>query len=116
MRKAFKKQLSSINSCEIQSHILQHIYRQVTSDVSPDISSTKIDHHVKLAIETDDPDLIIDLRHLNTGRPGNTFNVFVRELELLVEEIMAADDRHHVVSKFLTNTSRIDCDSCLRSP
>ena len=105
MRKAFKKQLPSINSCEIQSHILRHICRQLTGDASAEISSAEIDHPVKLAIETDDPDLIIDLRHLNTGRPGNTFDVFFRELEFIVEEITVADDRRHRVahmSEFLS--------------
>ena len=53
----------------------------------------------------DDPDLIIDLRHLNQGRPGDTFNVFFRELELVVDEMTAADDRRHGVahmSEFLS--------------
>ena len=87
MRKAFKKHLSS------------------SGDASAEISSAEIDHRVKLAIETDDPDLIIDLRHLNTGRPGDTFDVFFREFELIVEEITAADDRRHGVahmSEFLS--------------
>ena len=58
-----------------------------------------------MTIETDDPDLTIDLRHLNEGRPGDTFAVFFRELELVVEEVTAADDRRHGIahmSEFLS--------------
>ena len=105
MRKVFSKQLQSIHSCSIQPHILRHIYRELTGDASREISRAEIDQRVQLAIETDDPDLIIDLRHLNEGRPGNTFAVFFRELELVVEEVTAADDRRHGIahmSEFLS--------------
>ena len=93
MRKVISKELQSIHSCSIQLHILRHIYRESTADASREISRAEIDQRVQLAIETDDPDLIIDLRHLNEGRPGDTFAVFFRELELVVEEVTAADDK-----------------------
>ena len=105
MRKVFSKQLQSIHSCSIRPHILRHIYRELTGDASREISRAEIDQRVQLAIETDDPDLIIDLRHLNEGRPGDTFAVFFRELELVVEEVTAADDRRHGIahmSEFLS--------------
>ena len=98
MRKIFNKNLESINSCNIQPHIRRHIYRELTGDASREISSAEIDHRLQLAIETNDPDLIIDLRHLNEGRPGNTFDVFFLELERVVEEITAADERRHGIS------------------
>ena len=37
----------------------------------------EIDSRVKLATETNDPDLVVDLRHLNKGRPGNMFDLFL---------------------------------------
>ena len=110
MRKVFSKQLQSIHSCSIQPHILRHIYRELTGDASREISRAEIDQRVQLAIETDDPDLIIDLRHLNGGRHGDTFAVFFRELELVVEEVTAADDRRHGIahmSEFLSITDLI---------
>ena len=56
------------------------------------------DARVKVAIETKDPDLVLDLRHLNKGRPGDTFKSFFKELEKLVEEETAADKRRHGIS------------------
>ena len=37
----------------------------------------------------------MDLRHVNKGHPGDTFNSFFEELEKLVEEETAADERRH---------------------
>ena len=58
----------------------------------------EIDERVKLAVETGDEDLVLDLRHLNKGRPGDTFQVFFTELEKIIEEKTAADDRRHGVA------------------
>ena len=105
MRKLFNKHLNAINSCTIQPHIRRHVYRELTSDASREISRAEIDQRVQLAIETNDPELIVDLRHLNEGRPGDTFDAFFRELELVVDEITAADDRRHGIchmSEFLS--------------
>ena len=51
-----------------------------------------------LAIDREDPDLVIDLRELNHGRPGDTFDVFFRELERQIEQFVAADERRHGVA------------------
>ena len=59
---------------------------------------TEIDARVKVAIETEDLDLVLELRHLNKGRPGDTFNNFFEELEKLVEEETAGDERRHGIS------------------
>ena len=36
----------------------------------------EIDKRVQLALETEDPDLVTDMRHLNKDQPGDTFDVF----------------------------------------
>lgn len=34
-----------------------------------------IEYRIQETISSEDPDLVIDLCHLNTGRPGDTFQV-----------------------------------------
>jgi hypothetical protein len=34
-----------------------------------------------------EPSIMVDLRHLNTGRPGHTFDTFWDNLALLVNEV-----------------------------
>ena len=46
----------------------------------------------------EDPKLVVDLRHLNKGRPGDTFKVFFDTMETKVDEISAADERRHGVA------------------
>ena len=51
------------------------------------------------------------MRHLNSGRPGDTFQVFFDELAKYVEEITAADERRHGVahmSEFLSLRDMIE--------
>ena len=98
MRKNLSKEVGSLNSTDLKPHVIRHIYRKLTEDSSKEIDNSKIDNRVKLAIETDDPDLIIDLRHLNKGRPGDTFELFFQELTLIVEQLTAADDRRHGIA------------------
>ena len=71
---------------------------QYLGDCSPETICTEIDARVKVAIETEDLDLVLDLRHLNKGRPGDTFKSFFEELEKLVEEETAGDKRRHGIS------------------
>ena len=45
------------------------------------------------------------MQHLNKGRPGDTFDVFSKGLEAIVEDLTAADERRHRVahmSRFLS--------------
>ncbi|XP_066934138.1 uncharacterized protein [Clytia hemisphaerica] len=104
MRRKFQQEVKLLSS-PTPPHVLRHIYKSLTGDTSAELTCQEIDERVQLAIETEDPDLIIDMRHLNKGRPGNTFEVFFTELEAIVEELTAADDRRHGVahmSQFLS--------------
>ena len=49
-------------------------------DCSSESCSAESDDRIKLAVETEDPDLVIDLRYLNKGHPGDTFKLFFEEL------------------------------------
>lgn len=95
MRKLFDSQVKQINTVNIPPHVIRKIYQNLTGDISAELQSAEIDKRVNLAIECNDPDLICDLRHLNKGRPSDTFDIFFRELEIIVEQMTAADERRH---------------------
>ena len=53
---------------------------------------------MRQAIIGEDPDLVVDLRHLNKSRPGDTFKVFFDTMETKIDEMSAADERRHGVA------------------
>ena len=97
MRRQFKKTID-ILSAEIKPHQIRYIYRSLTGDSSSENIAHKIDERVMLAIDTEDPDLVIDLHELNHRRPGDTFDVFFRKLERQIEQFVAADEHKHGVA------------------
>ena len=43
--------------------------------------------------------LVVDLQHLNPGKPGNKYNVFFTHMDALIEEsLVTTDDRRHGAS------------------
>ena len=110
MRRAFMDQVNLLTTGNVPPHVSKNLYQSLTGDSSAEITS-EIAERVQLAIDTNDPDLIMDLRHLNSGRPGDTFKVFFDELIKYVDEITAADERRHGVahmSEFLSLRDMID--------
>ena len=108
MRRQFQKQVKL--SSPTPPHVVRHIYKSLTGDTCSELLCQEIDKHVQLAVETEDPDLVIDMRHLNKGRLGDTFDVFFKELEAIVEDLTAADERRHGVahmSQFLSISNLI---------
>ena len=71
---------------DIPKHIFQSIYAELTLDASAD-QNPSMDDGVRQALFGNDPDMITDLRHLNKGRPNDTFNVFYEQLEKQVDEM-----------------------------
>ena len=53
---------------------------------------------MRQAIIGDDPNLVVDLRHLSKGRLGDTFKVFLDAMEIKMYEISTADERRHGVA------------------
>ena len=98
MRAAFYRQTAALTELQAKSHHIRAIYRGLTSDASTEITSSEIEARVQYAMEMEDPDNICDLRHLNKGRPGDTFKLFFEKLENLVSSITAADDRRHGIA------------------
>ena len=98
MRRLFYKQINSLHCVNIPPHALRNVYHTLTGDSSTAATSSEIDQRIQLAIESEDADLVIDLRHLYKGQPGDTFDVFFEEIANMVDQITAADDRRHGVS------------------
>ena len=46
-------------------HVVRHIYKLLTGETCSELSCQEIDERVQLAVETEDPNLVIDMRHLN---------------------------------------------------
>ena len=84
---------------DIPKHIFQSIYAELTLDASAD-QNPSMDDRVRQALFGNDPDMITDLRHLNKGRPNDTFNVFYEQLEKQVDEMTATDERRHSIAHF----------------
>ena len=53
---------------------------------------------MRQAITGEDPNLVVDLRHLNKGRPGDTFKVFFDTMETKIDEISVADERRRGIA------------------
>ena len=73
-------------------------------DVSCD-HNPAIDNSLRNAVQGDDPHLVVDLRHINKGRPGDTFDLLFNKLKKCLEEHAAADERMNNVehtSNFLS--------------
>ena len=93
MRRQFMDQVKLLSGSQVPPHVCRNKYRSLTGDNSAEITSSEIDKRIKLALETNDPDLIMNLRYLNSARLGDTFQVFIDEFIKYVDEITAADER-----------------------
>ena len=69
MRRAFYTDINKLIVGPIPAHVLRHLYRTLTDDSSSEIDGKEIDARVRLATEIEESNLILDLRHLNKGRP-----------------------------------------------
>ena len=60
------------------------------------LDSSEIEKRVKLAVDMEDSDVIIDLQHLNSGRKS-IYDIFWLECSKFIQECIgqAVDDRRH---------------------
>ena len=90
-KRDFKKKVTNVAG--IQKSLLDVIYKELSLDASvtshPD-TAARI-HAMFLGEEG----LVADLRSLNPGRPGGTFEVFFQHMEVYLESVTAPDDRRH---------------------
>jgi hypothetical protein len=95
MKRSFVNSYCNLPTGEkISPAVLRVIYADLTLDAS--VSQNKgIEDRIRQAILSEDANLVTDLRHLNIGRPNDTFSVLFDKLSEKIEEITAADDRRH---------------------
>jgi hypothetical protein len=96
MRKLFVSRFCNLQAVKIPPAVLRTIYSELTLDASIE-QNKQVENRIKHAVLAEDPDLVTDLRHLNTGRPNDTFDTFFDKLAEIVGEITAADDRRQNV-------------------
>lgn len=77
-------------------YIFRSIYKSLTGDTSSSDTTDEaaIDQRLKEAIESEDIDLIIDLREANEGRVGK-YNTFWSKCNEYLQECSAVPDRRH---------------------
>ena len=94
--------------------ILREVYRSLTGDASSAATTAQeeVDARVAKLIESEDPDLIWDLRQLNTGRP-ESFTVFLEECQRYLDTAVetAVDDRRHLMFMMVFD-SPSSCNEC----
>ena len=101
MRKDFVDRYSK--SCKIQPSLLRNMYGFLTNfEYTPqDSKEEKIDDHISFLLESQDTDLIFDLRK-NNGRPADPkFDPFWEEMGKYLEEKSAVHERRHTDTQYL---------------
>ncbi|CAG8633361.1 11116_t:CDS:2 [Ambispora leptoticha] len=98
--------INYLRTCELllpkaKPSSLQTIYRMLTGDVSAaeTTDQAKLDERVRIALDLGDPEIAVDLREHNSGRPGK-YDVFwgvaARFLEgKAANAVTAVDERRH---------------------
>ena len=83
---------------KLSSVAFNYMYKELTGDQSAakNIDQAEIERRVKMIVDMEDVDAIIDLRHLNSGRKG-IYDVFWQECSKFLQEGIgqAVDDRRH---------------------
>ena len=79
---------------------LREMYRQLTGDASAASteSEKEVDERVRQALDLEDADLVVDLRHHNNGHPSKYepfWEACERYIESTIELHVAVDDRRH---------------------
>ena len=97
MRKALFEKFGHI-APTIKPAALRYFYRDLTGDhsASSNLTESEIDEQVRSVIKMEDPDVVIDLRQLNSGRKS-VYDVFWSECSAFIQESVgqAVDERRH---------------------
>ena len=97
MRRKFQEEMLLI-STDIRGSTAVAIYQRLTGDCTmmEDKKSKEIQERMRQIIDTQDPDLIADMRQLNEGRPAE-FEEFWKEGQAVINQaqLEAVDDRRH---------------------
>lgn len=96
----------------VQKSLLDVIYKELALDssvVSHSDTAARI-HAMFLGEEG----LVANMRSLNPGRPGGSFEVFCEEMGKVLEKNTAPDDRRHGIAMVITEG--FDTKSCKKVP
>ena len=77
-------------------YVLRSIYHELTKDCSSarTLEEKEVDARVKEVLEAEDPDILVDLRHLNHGAPTK-YEVFWEKCAEYISEYTAVHERRH---------------------
>ena len=96
MRREFVQSFGSV--CNVKSYVLREAYKRLTGDATTPEDSTEkgISKRISEALDMFDPELLVDLRVNNAGRPEQ-YEVFLEECQKYISEEVetAVDDRRH---------------------
>lgn len=96
MRHQFVNRFSMVSTSS--PAVMREMYQWLTGDVAAarDSVSTKVQQRLKLVLDTQDADLVFDLRHLNEGRTPK-YDAFWDAVKRFINEhsLAAVDDRRH---------------------
>lgn len=96
MKRDFVQSFGAVTSCK--PAFLRKAYQMLTGDVSSarTMSEEEIDKRVTEMLELQDPELVVDLRFNNNGRPEQ-YTTFLQECKKYITESVetAVDDRRH---------------------
>lgn len=94
MKDVFKNRFNNI--AKITPSVRRAIYRFLTDDnsSSENTISKAVDARLHIAINSEDPELTVDLRALNKGRPEK-FDAFWNALGAYLDESIATQERRH---------------------
>ncbi|XP_054483050.1 uncharacterized protein LOC129115850 [Anoplopoma fimbria] len=91
MKKDFKRKVANV--ARVIPSIVEAIYQEISHDSSAP-SNPHMNQRIQVALQGE-PGIIVDLRTLNSGRPGDNFEEFFSKMEEAVNEVTAADERRH---------------------
>ncbi|KAK3107234.1 hypothetical protein FSP39_009952 [Pinctada imbricata] len=96
--------------CNVNASYLRVIYRLLSGDnsVSEFEISKNVDERIIAAWEAEDPDIIVDLRSLNEGRP-HEYSVFYEKCRIYLENVVeqVVDERRHDKLTYLASAISI---------
>ena len=95
MRREFTSKFGKVT--KTSTAVLRGMYRTLVGDSScpTNLASEEIDKHVQQFFETEDTDLVIDLR-VNNGRPDDKYEIFLNECQNYINGVeTAVDDTRH---------------------
>ena len=97
MRQALQSKFGRVTA-GIKPCVLRALYRDLTNDHSSpsNVTEAEIDERMRMLLEMEDPDVVVDLRHLNSGQKSK-YDVFWSECQKFLQEDVgsAVDDRRH---------------------